>query len=183
MFSTTVAQANSVLMLSASAPLAIAEIRRLAGISTYTATKSALDTLAGHDLVKTSDRAGTTVFAPNKESRYYSQAYQVALIDLPWIKLLEDAKIRRFEILGIFVHGSMARGTAGPKSDLDVLFVGGVEPFRIIEAMHPIEDMLGRTIDPAVFKAETIYQKIESSDRAIAAIIRDGVRVWGEFSE
>lgn len=181
MFSPTVARANAVLMLNPSVPLEIGEVQRLASLSSYAVAQSALETLSKRDLVRGVQRAGRLAFAPNRRSPYHRVAYQAALIDLPWMESLAAKGVDRAQVRAIFVHGSIARGDAGARSDLDVLVIGAVEPTTVLAAFRPIEQMIGRTIDPAVFRTEQVRDKLEAGDKALESILNNGIRVWGEF--
>ena len=180
-FAPSVAAVNSVLMLNPHPPLTVAEASHLAQVP-HAVAKSALDTLAKRGLAQALFRNDQLTYEPNQHSPHYLTAYRAAIVDLPWIESLEKAGVSRAQVLAIFVHGSIARGSAGSKSDIDVLVISGVEPVRVIMAFQAIGEMTDRTIDPAVFKAEKISERIDAGDAAMAAILRDGIRVWGEFS-
>lgn len=87
---------------------------------------------------------------------------------------ITDLRARREEILrvirqhggkdDVLVFGSVARGEAGPQSDLDLIvdLDAGRSLFDRVRMMQELEDLLG-------VKVETV------SPRAIHALLRDGI--------
>ena len=61
----------------------------------------------------------------------------------------------RFGVVELAIFGSMARGDAGPGSDVDILvsFDGRTDPDRYFGVQFYIEDLLGRPVDLVTQKA------------------------------
>ena len=61
----------------------------------------------------------------------------------------------RFGVVELALFGSMARGDAGPGSDVDILvsFDGRTDPDRYFGVQFYIEDLLGRPVDLVTQKA------------------------------
>ena len=61
----------------------------------------------------------------------------------------------RFGVVELAIFGSMARGDAGPDSDVDILvsFDGRADPDRYFGVQFYIEDLLGRPVDLVTQKA------------------------------
>ena len=61
----------------------------------------------------------------------------------------------RFGVVELALFGSMARGDAGPDSDIDILvsFDGPTNPDRYFGVQFYIEDLLGRPVDLVTKKA------------------------------
>lgn len=52
-----------------------------------------------------------------------------------------------------FVFGSIANGTAGPHSDVDLLVIGPVAFPDLVGALHPLQAVLAREINPSLYSA------------------------------
>lgn len=53
-----------------------------------------------------------------------------------------------------FVFGSIARGEAGPSSDIDLMVVGDVAFADVVEAVYPLHERLGREVNPVVLTSK-----------------------------
>lgn len=53
-----------------------------------------------------------------------------------------------------FVFGSLARGEAGPRSDVDLMIVGDASFAEVVEAVYPLHERLGREVNPVVLTAK-----------------------------
>lgn len=74
------------------------------------------------------------------------------------LKLLSEHKLtlaRRFGVTGLALFGSVARNTARPDSDVDVLisFDGPATSARYFGVQFYLEDLLGRPVDLVTDKA------------------------------
>jgi predicted nucleotidyltransferase len=75
-----------------------------------------------------------------------------------------DEKIRL-----ALVFGSIARGTASPGSDVDLLVVGDVGFSELVQALFPTQQLLGREINPALYSQEDFRLRAGQGD----AFLRD----------
>ncbi|MNQ87954.1 Nucleotidyltransferase domain protein [compost metagenome] len=54
-----------------------------------------------------------------------------------------------------FVYGSMAKGTANANSDIDLMLIGDSLHYSdVMERLLPVEERLGRTINPTLYSPE-----------------------------
>jgi uncharacterized protein len=58
-----------------------------------------------------------------------------------------------------FAHGSVAAGTAGAASDVDLVVIGDVAPSVVHELLRPVAEVLGREINPFVLTAAEFREK------------------------
>jgi len=52
-----------------------------------------------------------------------------------------------------FVFGSVASGKVNAKSDIDLLLIGEVSYSEVVPLLHPLQEQLGREINPKIFTA------------------------------
>lgn len=53
-----------------------------------------------------------------------------------------------------FVFGSVGRGAENIGSDIDVLIIGEISFSQVISAFYPVQEMVGREINPKVFQQD-----------------------------
>lgn len=74
-------------------------------------------------------------------------------------KALEQLKT---EIRLAFIFGSYASGEFLPESDVDLMVIGDVEFQDIISAIHSIQEITGREINPMVYSAGSFTDRLDS---------------------
>ena len=72
-----------------------------------------------------------------------------------------------------FVFGSVARGDDRAESDLDLLVVGGVTMQEVVTAIDPVQQTLGRPINPIVYPADELRSKLEGGHHFLTAVLAD----------
>jgi len=70
-----------------------------------------------------------------------------------------------------FVFGSVARGDDRAESDLDLLVVGDVSLQEVVAAVGPLQDLLGRQVNPIVYPPEELRSKIEGGHHFLTAVL------------
>jgi len=63
-----------------------------------------------------------------------------------------------------FVYGSVARGEERAASDVDLMVIGDVSFFDVVAAMSPLQEALGREINPTVFDSAEYAQRLGAKD-------------------
>jgi uncharacterized protein len=58
-----------------------------------------------------------------------------------------------------FVYGSIASGTEGPDSDVDVFIVGNVALSEIVPILSHAEEQIGREINPVIMTLDEVQEK------------------------
>lgn len=81
-----------------------------------------------------------------------------------------DPLIKRISV--VLIYGSLARGSAGNESDLDLLIVGEVRFEEIVNALHPVQDRLRREINPLVMSSREFRRRLSQGDHLIREIMK-----------
>jgi predicted nucleotidyltransferase len=71
-----------------------------------------------------------------------------------------------------FVFGSMASGTQLEGSDIDVIVVGGVDFGAVVDTLHPLQQLLGREINPKVFAVSEWNAKVKAKSAFTTDVMR-----------
>jgi predicted nucleotidyltransferase len=70
-----------------------------------------------------------------------------------------------------FVHGSIARGTEGPRSDVDLLVVGSVGLAALSPVLREAEKRLSRPVNATVLPAAEFSSRIAARDHFLNAVL------------
>jgi len=65
---------------------------------------------------------------------------------------------RKAKILVAFIYGSVAAGQHTSASDIDLMVIGRVELADLLPALRPIQDRLGREVNPTIYRAEELAE-------------------------
>jgi predicted nucleotidyltransferase len=76
-----------------------------------------------------------------------------------------------------FVYGSMARGNATSGSDIDLLVMGKVSFTDLVRALHPLQAMLKREINPVLYSRKEFAARLARRD-AFALEVTTNSRLW-----
>lgn len=68
-----------------------------------------------------------------------------------------------------FVYGSMASDKAGAGSDIDLMVIGEAEFAEVVQHLHPLQEVLGREINPKLYSREA-WRKLIAGQ---SAFVRD----------
>jgi predicted nucleotidyltransferase len=81
------------------------------------------------------------------------------------------------QIAAAFVYGSVAGGTEGPRSDVDVMVVGRAGFATVVKALAPTQDVLRREVNPTVMKPKDFAARRAAGDGFVATLMR-GPKLW-----
>jgi predicted nucleotidyltransferase len=83
-----------------------------------------------------------------------------------------------------FIYGSMAKGSEKEGSDVDVLAVGNVTFSDIITALSPVQESIGREINPTVYPPEEFRAKLKKNNHFIKSVMTgDKIYLIGDDNE
>lgn len=153
----------------------VRELERLTGLSAGTA----------HRELRRMQRAGLlTAQRVGNQVRYRADPSCVLFPELQGIvrktaglaEVLRTAlEPQRERIAFAFVFGSMADGSAGPASDIDLLVVGDASFREVVTAIHPAQEALARPVNPVVMTPAIFRERRQ--DAGFVARILGGPRV------
>jgi predicted nucleotidyltransferase len=71
-----------------------------------------------------------------------------------------------------FVYGSVARGEEDASSDVDLMVVGKVTLDELLAHLTPVEEILGRSINPTVYSLREFKSKLQADNHFLRSIVR-----------
>ena len=82
-----------------------------------------------------------------------------------------------------FIYGSVAKGEATVKSDIDLLVISNKLTYAdLMECLVDAEKTLSRSINPSVYELEQFKQKWQE-DNAFISKVMDQPKIWLKGSE
>jgi predicted nucleotidyltransferase len=73
-----------------------------------------------------------------------------------------------------FLYGSLARGEERGTSDIDLMVIGEASFLDVVSAISPLQETLGREINPTVFTQAEFRQRMEEGDHFVTHVMREG---------
>lgn len=77
----------------------------------------------------------------------------------------------RSDIDVAFVYGSVASDTATLASDVDVMVIGRATFAAVVRALSPVQDKLGREVNPSVFPRAEFVTRLRANDPFLRSIL------------
>jgi predicted nucleotidyltransferase len=146
------------------------ELARLTGASAGTAQRE-LRALEEVGLIRSERRGRQLFFEANRSSPLFGALrtlleQTMGAPDLLRAALAPMADRIRFAC----VYGSLAYGTLGPQSDVDVFVVGDVEFSEVTDVLAAVEKRLNRAVNPTVYTPEEFRRRREQGRHFLATM-------------
>ncbi|OYU31078.1 MAG: DNA polymerase subunit beta [Comamonadaceae bacterium PBBC2] len=141
--------------------LHLRELARLTGASPGTLKKE-LDGLVAVGLLRLQKVGNQTQFCGNTEHPVYPELSGL----IRKTTGLKDVLVAALQALTphiaqAFVFGSMAKGTEGPQSDVDLMIIGDLSFGQVVNAVYDAQTSLAREINPKVMTRQEWSDKKE----------------------
>jgi len=72
-----------------------------------------------------------------------------------------------------FIYGSVAKGAEQADSDIDLMVIGDVSFFEVVSRVSPLQESLGREINPTVFTPVEVRERLNQNDRFLTQVMRE----------
>lgn len=153
------------------------EIARAAGTSPSSLQRE-LAALAASGLAVREARGHQVYFRANRASPLFGELHAIALKTFGMADVLRAALAPLARKVGAaFVYGSLARGEAGPESDIDVMVVGQVSFMEVVARLRSTEPRLGRAVNPTVYPPVEFSEKASAGDHFLSGVL-DGPKIF-----
>lgn len=91
------------------------------------------------------------------------------LANLVGSSIAELAAERQFAFA--FIYGSVATGTHGSASDVDLMIVGDVTLRELVPALRIAQERLGREVNPVVYSPEEFEKRLKAREHLLSRIL------------
>ncbi|MEO6075929.1 MAG: nucleotidyltransferase domain-containing protein [Dokdonella sp.] len=161
----------------------VREIARLTGVDAGNAHR-ALRRFEQAGLVIASRSGNQRLYQASQGSPIFAELQGIVLKTAGLADVLRDAlEPLAPNIERAFVFGSLARGEAGSRSDVDLMVVGDATFSEVVEAVYPVHERLGREVNPVVMTTKEFQVRVK--DPGFVARVMDGPRIslFGETND
>jgi len=124
------------------------------------------------EIIKKLEEHGRTYYKVNKKSPIYPELKMLILKTEGLVTVLQDAlKPVEKDIDIAFIFGSLSRGTAQAESDVDLAVIGPISFEKVISAIRPKQNIVGREINPVVLEKNELIERHYKGDHFINELI------------
>lgn len=149
----------------------VREISRLTGVPAGSLHRE-LRALTNAGLLQSEPAGNQVRYRANRGCPIYSELTEIFRKTAGLVDLLRDALAPlACRIAAAFVFGSMASGTEGPNSDVDVFVLGDASFGDVVGALSPLQKRLGREINPVVTSSTDFAAQRASRDRFVTRVM------------
>lgn len=147
------------------------EILRITGMGVAT-IKRELDRMVAAGILSMIKIGNQHHYQANPSCPIYSELIGIVkktfgLVDVVRAALLQLSS----KIVWSFIFGSVASGKETSGSDIDLMIVGNVSFTEVVASLYPVQDSLGREINPKIYSSKEWTQMLESKDAFIKAVL------------
>lgn len=141
----------AVLFMRAGQWFHLRELERLTAAASVGSLKKELDLLSGAGLLKVQKVGNQTQFCANADHPVYPELLGLVRKSIGLVDVLHAALAPLADQVRVaFVYGSVAKGSEGPHSDVDVMVLGDVGFGDVVNALYDSQTVLGREVNPKV---------------------------------
>lgn len=126
-------------------------------------------------LLTKTQKGNRCFYQVNKASPLYSRMRDlITTASLEDVETVMKAALNplRSKIETAFVFGSVAKGTAKPDSDIDVMVVGDLTFQDLVPRLAKAEKALHRKIDPVLYTSSEYRSKLDNNNHFLTAVMR-----------
>lgn len=152
------------LLLQPQATFHLRELARLTGSHAGTLARE-LDKLTATGLLLRSEQGNQVRYQADASHPLFSDLASIFRKTHGTVPAVREALAPLAAQIGIaLVFGSVARGTASPGSDVDLLVLGEVGFAELAQAVFPLHAALGREVNPVLYTPKEFAARVRSGD-------------------
>jgi predicted nucleotidyltransferase len=160
-----------VLLLQPDAQYHVRELARQTGTSAGTLHKE-LSRLARAGILRRKAIGNQVFYSADPACLIYEELASILRKTSGLADVLAQALAPVSESLRVaLIFGSMARGTAQPSSDVDLLLIGDLDFVTAVRLFHSTQVTLGREINPKIYRTAEWQAKLEARDTFACDVI------------
>ena len=154
----------------------LSELRRLTGLGSASLQRE-LNRLTEAGLLDSERVGNMRRFRANPDSPVYAELVSLTRKTLGAQQILRDALVPLAPNLqAAWIYGSLAKETETVRSDVDVMLIGnGLTLGRVLEVLAPIENELGRKINPTLYTTAEFAKRREQADSFVNRVLAQPV--------
>jgi DNA-binding transcriptional ArsR family regulator len=167
----------AVLYLRPEESLHVRELARVTGVSPGTLHRE-LRALASLGLLTRREEGRQVYYAADRESPVFEEIAGLLRKTAGLADVLRVALAPLADHLRVaFIYGSMAAGTAGPSSDVDLMAIGDAGFADLVKALHPAQQALRREVNPTAMTIAEFAKRRRARDGFVQSVLK-GPKIW-----
>ena len=133
-----------------------------------------LERLTGAGLVTRAPLGNQVHFRANRDSPVFQELHGLMKKTSGLADVVRSALVKFEEKIHVaFVFGSVAKGSHSTYSDVDLLIVGDLGLREVIPLLSPMQDQLGREVNPTVYRPEEFRSLSETDNHFLGRVLRE----------
>lgn len=138
------------------------------------ATQRELATLAGAGIIERRERGKKVFYQANNKSPVFKELRSLLTKTAGAGEAVKKALLPHKDCIEVaFLYGSAAEGAfRGKGSDIDLMVIGQVSFSELSSVLRPAEELLGREINPTVYKAQEFKKKLLAKHPFILNVLK-----------
>jgi predicted nucleotidyltransferase len=147
------------------------EIARRAGLPAGTLTRE-LKRLADVGLLNRERRGNQVLYSANRQSPIFEEISGILRKTSGLAEVVAEVLEPLSESIDVaFIFGSVARGAETAGSDVDVLIIGSADFGKVVDAVYPAQQRLGREINPKLFSPGEWQAKVREKSPFVLDVL------------
>lgn len=173
----------SLLLLHPDQAYHVREIARLTGTVAGTLHKE-LSKLAEADLLSKTSQGNMVSYRANRDCPIFEELASILRKTSGLADVLRDALTPLKDFIdAALVFGSVASGKATNDSDIDLLLVGDLGFTDAVKALHPLQELLGREINPKLYTLKEWLAARKGNSAFIREILeKPSIKIMGDIT-
>ena len=161
----------------------IRELERLTG-EDYKSIVTELHNLESLGLLRSEKQGNLKYYSLDRNFFLYPELKNI-IFKTVGVKGTLAQELRKIKgIMYAFIYGSYAKGTEGPRSDIDLMVIGDVEVERLVGSLREPERSLQRKVNYVVFDLPEIQKRFKDKNDFVREVFEDEkVMLIGEEDE
>ncbi len=140
------------------------EILRLSGMGVAT-VKRELDSLLTAGVLQMTKVGNQHHYQANPECVVYAELIGIVKKTVGLVGVIREVLLPLSDGIDCaFVFGSMASGKENAASDIDLMIIGDLSYADAVSALYPVQQILGREINPKIFSRQGWHHALKSND-------------------
>lgn len=132
-----------------------------------------LERLTGAGLVTRAPLGNQVHFRANRDSPVFQELHGLMKKTSGLADVVRSALVKLAEKIHVaFVFGSVAKGSHSTYSDVDLLIVGDLGLRDVVPLLSPVQDQLGREVNPTVYRPVEFRSLSENGNHFLGRVLR-----------
>jgi predicted nucleotidyltransferase len=158
------------LLLRPAEEVHLRELVRVTGFSPRSVNKE-VDRLVDVDVLLERRSSNRRYLRANRSHQLFSDLRNIVAKTIGVVPALAAAFAEEKGVKLAVLFGSAASGSEGPASDVDLLVVGSIALSRVLGITRPIQERIGRQINPVVMSMQEFRQRRAKKEHFISTVL------------